>query len=121
MWRTRRSLSEKSMGRRPAAARGNEGTVNTPRRSSGASGASFMVRSSGPILLGQGMVGGKVGARPRAPGRPLRGRIGPEGMMGGKAEGQERDRAQIEAARADVRLGEMRLMGRQADPQPAVL
>src|SRR5713226_8846447 len=121
MWLTIRSLSPKSMRRPLSARRGNGGTANTPRRSSGTSRDLFIVSSSVRILLRQCVVRGKVGARPRAPGGPPRGRIGPEGVMGGKTEGQERDRAQVEAAGADVGLGEMRLMAGEAHLQPAVL
>src|SRR5712691_5382211 len=121
MWRTRRSLSPKSMRRPFSARRASGGTANTPCRSSGVSGSLFIVGPSRWILLRQGVIRRKVRARPRAPGGPPRGWIGPEGVMGGKTEGQERDRAQVEAARADVRLGEMRLVAGQTHLQPAVL
>src|ERR1700730_4325377 len=121
MWRTSRSLSAKSIGRPPEGPRGSGGTANTPRRASGVSGAIFIVRSSERILLRQRVISRNVPSRPRAAGGPLRGWIGPEGLAGGKAQRQEGDGAEVEAAGADVGLGEMRLVAGQAHVEPAAL
>src|SRR5439155_8748694 len=121
MWRRSRSFSPKSMERRPSGRRTSGGTGNTPRRSSGVSLALFIVKPSEDLSFAQRVVRCQVRPAPRPARRPVDRRVGPERIAGGEAEGQEGGGAEVEAAGADVGLGDARLVAAEADPQPALV
>src|SRR6266571_9453358 len=68
----------------------------------------------------QGLVDRELLAGPGLLRRPCSRGTGPEGVPGREAEGQQADRAEVEAAGRDVAFAHRRLVSTEADAQPAV-